>query len=128
MKISKGYISVFGSSLGEGRELPKEIKGVNLNNNSSIEKMVNNYLKIEHKLWSDSMQLKVKESFRYGINYWPDQDLLNLYNEVLPQIVLPTNVSIREFYLNVWNLMFDNENIELLSFDYIEIPELDIYS
>lgn len=121
-------MSVFWSSLGEGRELSKEIKGVSLNNNFSIEKMVNNYLKIEHKLLSDSMQLKVKESFRYGINYWSDQELLNLYNEVLPQIILPTNVSIRGFYLNVWNLMFDNENIELLSFEYIEIPELDIYS
>jgi hypothetical protein len=128
MKISKGYVSSFWGSLGEGMELPNEVAGINLNNENSIEVMVNCYLCNEYKLLPNSLQFKIKESFRYGINHWPENDLKDLYNQILPQISLPTNISVKSFYSKVWNLMFNGESLELLPQQYIEIPELDIYN
>ena len=127
MKVSKGYISSFWASLGEGMVLPDEVKGLNLNNSSSIETLVNNYLLHEYKLLPLSIQIKTKESLRYGINNWSGQELSELYNEILPQIIPPSNISIKEFYFKIWNLMFKNENTQLLPQQYEEIPELDIF-
>lgn len=128
MKVSKGYISSFWASLGEGMELPNEIIGINLNNESSIENLTKRYLYNEYKSLQPSLQNKIKESFRYGINYWSEQELKDLYNQMLPQIALPTNISTKNFYFKVWNLMFNNESIELLPQEYLEVPELSIFN
>lgn len=95
--------------MGEGYEIPTEILGLNLNNHTSIEKLVNSFLKPELELEDISWQFRFKESFRFAINFWTDYQLKNSYDQTLAQMGLPTEISIRDFYILVWNSLYDYE-------------------
>ncbi|MCV2485569.1 hypothetical protein OD917_11575 [Flavobacterium sp. SH_e] len=109
-KISEGYVWRFWAFMGEGYEIPAEILGLNLNNHTSIEKVVNSFLKPELKLEDISWQFRFKESLRFAINFWTEDQLKRCYEQTLAQLQLPTQISIRDFYVLVWNLLFDYES------------------
>ncbi|KAF2080566.1 hypothetical protein [Flavobacterium sharifuzzamanii] len=109
-KVSEGYIWRFWAFMGEGYEIPAEILGLNLNNHASIEKLVNSFLKPELELENISWQYRCKESFRFAINFWTDYELKRSYDQTLAQLELPTQISIRDFYILVWNFLFDYES------------------
>lgn len=86
-KISEGYVWRFWAFMGEGYEIPSEILGLNLNNPSSIEKLVNEFLVSELKTEDISWQFRFKESFRFAINFWTDYQLKSAYEQTLAQLV-----------------------------------------
>lgn len=128
IKISKGYILMFWSPLGDGPELDGGLSGLNLNNIDSINKLVQELLLPEYKNWPAQWQFNCKESLKYAICFASDKELERYYNVGLPQISLPTSIPIREFYIYIWKFMFNEEGYEISNPDLYEIiSEYEIY-
>ena len=108
-KISKHYISRFWSYCREG-SLPENLRGLNFNNLHSIDKVISEVLYPRLQNETISLQTRIKESFRYAINFWEEEQLLYEYESGYAEIALPTSFSTRDFYIHVWNIIFPNES------------------
>lgn len=128
IKVSQGYIEVLWSSLGEGREIDKKISGLNLNNEKSIEFLVSELLRPFICDLDLSFQFRLKESLKYAINFWEKQNFAQCYEKMLPQLVLPTECSARDFYIKIWGYLYFHEDYKIHDkLSYEEISALDIY-
>jgi len=110
IKISQEYIRCLWSEL---YHLPDEIYGLNLNNISSINKLINDYLIHKIKLRSVSWAYRFKGSLKYAVNFWDDVELESLYNGSMPAIPLPSTIPVREFYIHVWNALYPDESYKI---------------
>jgi len=112
-KISESYIDVLWCNIGEGMNIPDDLRGLNLNNYDSISRLVKDYLMVNLKEKSISTQIRTKNTLKYAINFWDEKTLERIYEEVLPEIELPTAFSCKEFYIKVWTLLFPNESYHI---------------
>ena len=113
LKISEDYIIDFWCSLYE-YYVPQELCGLNLNNTSSIDKLIAEYLVPEVESGTVSWKFRFKESFRYAINFWDDAKLKELFYEPsYGQFHLPRHMSVREFYIHIWRALYLGEPYEI---------------
>ena len=55
--------------------------------------------------------LRIKESWRYGMNYYTEKELERAFDRNLPPFSIPSDV--RQFYIHVWQAVFPNEFYKL---------------
>lgn len=55
-----------------------ELCSLNFANRNSVRRWVNEYLRPLFQEYSPARQLRIKESFRYGLNFWSDETLRGL--------------------------------------------------
>ncbi|MCS6726711.1 hypothetical protein [Proteus mirabilis] len=130
--ISAGYIDSFWAPICEGRIIPNEFIGLNLNNYESAQKLIEEYLipkamKFKSKSWHYSF----KETLRYAINFWSNERLYNIYMGVLPEIPPPQSkyIKMKDFYLLIWTVMYPNEECVVYTPElYKEVPSVEIGS
>lgn len=122
-KTGKQYLSLLLACLNEGWDdtLP-DYGGLNLANRGSVRSMVADYIAPHYRSLTPSEQFRVKESLRYGLNFWPESDLWDAfpYESV---VAVPPQMPVRELFRQIWYDLFDGEEplIEHPE-DYEEIP------
>ena len=127
-KISESYVEKFWLELYDWDDIPREIRGLNLNNIDSINKLVKEFLYIRLLENPISIQYKIKESFRYAINFWDENKLIKHYQSVMPILSLPSTMSCLAFYKYVWSLMFPGESYTIKNkFDYTDIGPMSAF-
>lgn len=120
---------MFWSPLDGAPDVNNEVLKLNLNNVDSIKKLVNELLYVEYNNWSLSWRLRCKESLKYVICYATDEELIHYYRASCPKIKLPSMISVRDFYIYVWEFMFGEESYEANSIDDFEmISQYDIFN
>ena len=83
-----------------------ELCSLNFANRNSVRRWVNEYLRPLFQEYSPARQLRIKESFRYGLNFWSDETLRDCADDWLDG----TNpVDIRQRCQEIWNDLFDGE-------------------
>ena len=79
---------------------------LNFANRNSVRRRVNEYLRPLFQEYSPARQLRIKESFRYGLNFWSDETLRRCADDWLDG----TNAtSVRQRCREIWNDLFDGE-------------------
>ena len=127
-KISESYVKKFWLELYDWDDIPREIRGLNLNNVDSINTIVKEFLSVKLSERSISTQYRTKESLRYAINFWDDLELENIYYSVMPVLQLPTSMSCREFYKHVWSFLFCGESYTIKDkSEYVDIGRVFVY-
>lgn len=83
-----------------------ELCSLNFANRNSVRRRVNEYLRPLFQEYSPARQLRIKESFRYGLNFWSDETLRRCADDWLDG----TNAtSVRQRCQEIWNDLFDGE-------------------
>lgn len=79
---------------------------LNFANRNSVRRWVNEYLRPLFQEYSPARQLRIKESFRDGLNFWSDETLRRCADDWLEG----TNAtSVRQRCREIWNDLFDGE-------------------
>ena len=108
--ISESYVEKLWLEIGEAGNIPKDLCGLNFNNSTSIRKVVDEHLLSMLQFMSVSNHVRIKNSLKYAINFWDEEQLKKAYNTGSPMIGLPTVFTCREFYVQVWACLFPNES------------------
>ena len=75
-KVSPEYIRLFLGLLHEGIDSKLEdLSGLNLVNRDSVKRLVKEYLYPEYQNFTISTQFRIKESLRFGLNFWTEERL-----------------------------------------------------
>lgn len=75
-KVSPEYIRLFLGLLHEGIDSKLEdLLGLNLVNRDSVKRLVKEYLYPEYQNFTISTQFRIKESLRFGLNFWTEERL-----------------------------------------------------
>ena len=121
LPISEYYI--------ENKEVAK-LQALNYNKTESY-RAVFEYLLSCLQTDTVSNQLRIKNSFKYAINFWGEDVLEDLFFEHLPIINFPVvypQLSYKEFYIYAWGYMFPNESYLIANkSEYIDIGQLVSY-
>ena len=92
-KVSPEYIRLFLGLLHEGIDSKLEdLSGLNLVNRDSVKRLVKEYLYPEYQNFTISTQFRIKESLRFGLNFWTEERL----HDQFPN----TDAALK--YLNKW--------------------------
>ncbi|MFM2479658.1 hypothetical protein [Celerinatantimonas sp. MCCC 1A17872] len=107
-KINDEYVVSFWGVLNECCDFTEK-RDLNLNNEVSIKEISENILIEAYIDLPYDIKIKTKDSLQYAINYWSDNKLERLYYCSIPMYSLPTNITVREFYIKVWNYIFNKD-------------------
>lgn len=128
-KINRKYVSSIWHPLSDCTHVDSALFALNLNNLSSIDRVVGEAILPEYKKMPLFMRVRVKDSLKYAINFYSDGELVRCYEAAIPEIDSPATISIRDFYKLVWERMFSSEDWRCDDKDqYFCIPVSDIYT
>ena len=114
-KVSPEYISLFLGLLHEGVDERLEgLSGMNLVNRESVKILVKEYLYPEYQNFTISTQFRIKESLRFGLNFWTEERLYEQFPSTDAALEIPQQMTAKELYKQIWDDMFDHENITIL--------------
>lgn len=114
-KVSPEYISLFLGLLHEDvDERLEELSGMNLVNRESVKRLVKEYLYPEYQNFTISTQFRIKESLRFGLNFWTEERLYEQFPSTDAALEIPQQMTAKELYKQIWDDMFDHENITIL--------------
>lgn len=114
-KVSPEYISLFLGLLHEGvDERLEELSGMNLVNRESVKRLVKEYLYPEYQNFTISTQFRIKESLRFGLNFWTEEQLYEQFPSTDAALEIPQQMTAKELYKQIWDNMFDHEDITVL--------------
>lgn len=114
-KVSPEYISLFLGLLHEGvDERLEELSGMNLVNRESVKRLVKEYLYPEYQNFTISTQFRIKESLRFGLNFWTEEQLYEQFPSTDAALEIPQQMTAKELYKQIWDDMFDHEDITVL--------------
>lgn len=91
----------------------EDLSGLNLVNDKSIYRLVHEYLYPAYSEFPISEQFRIKESLRYGLNFWTEDKLYNLFPTTDAVFSIPEDTTAREFYKKIWDEMFAKEDITI---------------
>ena len=110
IEVSLDSINQIMSLLIEGMSgQPDEIFGLNMVNENSIRILVDSYLLSEYKDEPYIIQKNFKNSLKYAINFIPEEKLRKNLSDEIYIVYFPENMSLIEFYKNLWKYMFPDE-------------------
>ena len=114
-KVSPEYIRLFLGLLHEDvDERIEELSGMNLVNRESLKRLVKEYLYPEYQNFTISTQFRIKESLRFGLNFWTEERLYEQFPCTDAALEIPQQMTAKELYKQIWDDMFDHENITIL--------------
>ena len=113
-KVSPEYIRLFLGLLHEGIDSKLEdLSGLNLVNRDSVKRLVKEYLYPEYQNFTISTQFRVKESLRFGLNFWTEERLHDQFPSTDAAFEIPQQMTAKELYKQIWDDMFNNEDITI---------------
>ena len=92
--------------IAEGRKVAS-ITLVDMNEPENVQRLVDDYLRPYIKRVSPKTAARLKETWRYALNAYGDQQLSNSLDSMLPPFHPPRDI--RRFYIAAWELLFANE-------------------
>ena len=114
-KVSPEYISLFLGLLHEDvDERLEELSGMNLVNRESVKRLVKEYLYPEYQNFTISTQFRIKESLRFGLNFWTEERLYEQFPSTDAALEIPQQMTAKELYKQIWDDIFDHEDITIL--------------
>ena len=87
---------------------------MNLVNRESVKILVKEYLYPEYQNFTISTQFRIKESLRFGLNFWTEERLYEQFPSTDAALEIPQQMTAKELYKQIWDDMFDHENITIL--------------
>jgi len=113
-KVSPEYIRLFLGLLHEGIDSKLEdLSGLNLVNRDSVKRLVKEYLYPEYQNFTISTQFRIKESLRFGLNFWTEERLYDQFPSTDAAFEIPQQMTAKELYKQIWDDMFNNETYHL---------------
>lgn len=113
-KVSPEYIRLFLGLLHEGVDNKLEdLSGLNLVNRDSVKRLVKEYLYPEYQNFTISTQFRIKESLRFGLNFWTEERLRDQFPSTDAAFEIPQQMTAKELYKQIWEDMFNNEDITI---------------
>lgn len=113
-KVSPEYIRLFLGLLHEGIDSKLEdLSGLNLVNRDSVKRLVKEYLYPEYQNFTISTQFRIKESLRFGLNFWTEEQLHDQFPSTDAAFEIPQQMTDKELYKQIWDDMFNNEDITI---------------
>lgn len=111
-KVNKHYIGLLLSYFYEGiDEELDQYQGLNLVNRESVTMLVKSYLLNKYNDFSISDQFRIKESLRYGINFWSEKELYDQFPMTNSFFKIPSKMTARELYKQIWDDLFFEEDV-----------------
>ncbi|ELY4003384.1 hypothetical protein ACKS2F_003698 [Cronobacter dublinensis] len=127
-KISKSYVSMVWQPLAEDPNMDSKFLGLNLNNKKSLHSIFSGLIKPSYDRLVPFIKKRCKNSFAYAINFYDEQKLMRLYESAMPVFDPPSDMSIKQFYIAVWEMLFPEEDYKIKNSDeYIEIDFSQLY-
>ncbi len=125
-KVSKSWLDELFICLDEGcTDVPEDILALNLAKVEDMEKFVDEFIMPIYLERSRAEQFYIKESLRYGLNFWSEYEFSMTFDCLSLIVQIPNNKSLKEFSLDVWNLMFNNEDYKIpYKSKYIEVSRI----
>ncbi|AGB83060.1 hypothetical protein D781_2815 [Serratia sp. FGI94] len=128
-KINDKYVSMVWQTLSEDPGMSNSILNLNMNNPETISTIVNERIFPGVNSFPEFIKDRIKNSLKYAINVYDEKKLTRLYESAIPEIDLPTNISVKDFYIIIWKSLYNNSDylIENES-EYKEIDFSELYS
>jgi hypothetical protein len=102
---------IFGTLTGGADDDLTPWRGINANNEESVIKLVSECLRPDFYNLKIGTRLRLKETFRYALNFYSDSDLKQAFESALPPFRTPDDI--RLLYQRIWREMFEGESFEI---------------
>ncbi|MDP9769254.1 hypothetical protein FJP64_15640 [Kosakonia cowanii] len=127
-KINHSYISMLWQALSEAPNMDASLVGLNLSNEKSLSLAFRELIKPSYDNFPNFIKDRCKNSLAYAINFYDEKLLLRLYESAIPLFEPPKNMSMRQFYVTVWECIFPGERYLINNLEeYVEIPFNELY-
>ncbi|MEB7587300.1 hypothetical protein NGC36_18690 [Serratia rubidaea] len=107
-KINDKYASMVWQTLSEDPSMSNSILNLNMNNPKTISAIVNERIFPGVNSFPEFIKDRIKNSLKYAINVYDEKKLTRLYESAIPEIDLPTNISVKDFYIIIWKSLYNN--------------------
>ncbi|VEI68669.1 hypothetical protein [Serratia rubidaea] len=107
-KINDKYASMVWQTLSEDPSMSNSILNLNINNPKTISAIVNERIFPGVNSFPEFIKDRIKNSLKYAINVYDEKKLTRLYESAIPEIDLPTNISVKDFYIIIWKSLYNN--------------------
>ncbi|CDL81843.1 hypothetical protein [Xenorhabdus szentirmaii] len=121
LKVSESYLFDFWALLNNEINSNHALFKLDLNDITNIEILVKQGFLPAYNKHSISWKNRLKESYKYKIKYGKENNLAYYYRCGLPQMKLPSVMSVKEFYILVWKCMFGEESYEANDIDDYDV-------
>lgn len=115
-------------ALSEDPNMDTSLIGVNLSNEKSLSLVLRELIKSSYDNFPNFIKDRCKNSLAYAINFYDEKLLLRLYESAIPLFDPPNNMSMKQFYVTVWEFLFPGERCLINNpEEYVEIPFNELY-
>ena len=127
-KINNSYISMLWQALSEDPNMDASLVDLNLSNEKSLSLAFRELIKPSYDNFPNFIKDRCKNSLAYAINFYDEKLLLRLYEYAIPLFDPPNNMSMKQFYVIVWECLFSGERCLINNpEEYVEIPFNELY-
>lgn len=127
-KINNSYISMLWQALSEDPNMDASLVGLNLSNEKSLSLVLRELIKPFYDNFPYFIKDKCKNSLAYAINLYDEKLLSRLYESAIPIFEPPNNMSMKKFYVTVWECLFPGVSCLINNpEEYVEIPFNELY-
>lgn len=128
-KINNSYISMLWQALSEDPNMDASLIGLNLSNGKSLSLAFRKLIKPSYDNFPYFIKDRCKNSLAYAINFYDEKLLLRLYESAVPLFDPPNTMSMKQFYVTVWEGLFPDENFLINNpEEYVEISFNGLYT
>ena len=115
-------------ALSEDPNMDASLVGLNLSNENSLSLAFRKLIKPFYDNFPYFIKDRCKNSLAYAINFYDEKLLSRLYESAIPLFEPPKNMSMKQFYVTVWEGLFPGESFLINNpEEYIEISFNDLY-
>lgn len=115
-------------ALSEDPNMDASLVGLNLSNEKSVSLALQKLIKPSYDNCPNFIKGRCKNSLAYAINFYDEKMLSRLYESAIPLFEPPKNMSMKQFYVTVWEGLFPGESFLINNpEEYIEISFNDLY-
>lgn len=115
-------------ALSEDPNMDSSLLALNLSNEKSLSLVLTELIKPSYDNFPYFIKDRCKNSFAYAINFYDEKLLSRLYESAIPLFDPPNNMSMKQFYVTVWESLFPGESFLINNpEEYIEISFNDLY-
>lgn len=127
-KINDSYISMLWQGLSEDPNMDTSLIGLNLSNEKSLSLALQKLINPSYDNCPNFIKDRCKNSLAYAINFYDEKLLLRLYESAIPLFDPPNNMSMKQFYVTIWECLFPGKSCLINNpEEYVEIPFNELY-
>lgn len=122
--VNRVWLDHVWSPIAEGNKVDS-INMMNPSDPLKIIELANNYIKPYFEELPDEQFHRIKETWRYALNTYDDEMLVNSFENALPPFSTPKDI--RGFYTHMWLSVFNGEPWQLPDLSsYIDIAKREV--